>query len=143
MTLALPPDWPACGAWNTGPRRWRTRCRARGDGWGQRCRHHGGLAIPDGPHAVVCSPGGVFIWRTFRGALHPLETARQRVSWRIALCLVEAGAVDRAFFFGRKGGSLLRHIQAAGVEVQALCRGAPTRLSLTQYAFRRKAVVAA
>jgi hypothetical protein len=91
---------------------------------------------------VVCSPAGVFIWRTFRGGLHPLESARQRVGWRVALALVEAGAVDRGFFFGRKGSSLLRHIQAAGVDVTQIGARARTRLSLTRYAFRRQAVAA-
>lgn len=136
MTLALPPDWPACGAWNTDRRRWRTRCRAKGDGWGQRCRHHGGLVIPDGPHALVVSPSGVFIWRTFRGALHPLGSARQRVSWRVAALLIESGAVYRGFFFGRKGSSLLRRLSTGGVEVAPLGTRAPK--GLAQYAFRRR-----
>lgn len=140
MSLGLPPDWPACGAWNYDSRRWRSRCRARGDGWGQRCRHHGGLLIPDGPHAVVISPAGVFIWRTLKGALHPAETARQRVGWRTAALLVEAGTVDRGFFFGRKGSSLLRRLRTGDVDVRQLSRGARTALGLTQYAFRRKAV---
>lgn len=139
MSLALPPDWPVCGAWNYDSRRARTRCRARGDGWGQRCRHHGGLVIPDGPHAVVVSPAGIFVWRTRKGALHPDASARQRVSWRIAALLVETGAVDRGMFFGRKGSSLLRRLKTAGVEVRPLGAGARTALGLTQYAFRRKA----
>lgn len=140
MSLTLPPDWPPCGAPNLEQRRAGTRCRARGDGWGQRCRHHGGLDIPDGPHAVVVSPAGIFIWRTFRDGLHPAETARQRVAWRVAALLVEAGKVDRGFFFGRKGQSLLRRLKTAGVAVRSL--GAPaarTALGLTQYAFRRNA----
>lgn len=139
MSLTLPPDWPPCGADNAERRRLGSRCRARGDGWGQRCRHHGGLEIPEGPHAVVVSPAGIFIWRTFRDGLHPAETARQRVSWRIAALLVEGGQVDRGFFFGRKGQSLLRRLKTAGVSVRSL--GAPaarTALGLTQYAFRRK-----
>lgn len=139
MTLALPPDWPPCGAWNTDRRRWKTRCRAKGDGWGQRCRHHGGLVLPEGPHAVVISPAGVFIWRTFRGALHPLESARQRVSWTVAALLCEQGAVDRGFFFGKKGGSLLRRLTTVGIEPVPIGGRARTRLGLTQYAFRRKA----
>lgn len=138
MTLALPPDWPACGAWNRDRRRFRTRCRAKGDGWGQRCRHHGGLDFPEGPHAVVVSTSGVFLWRTFRGALHPLESARQRVSWRIAALLVEQGKIDRGFFFGRKGSSLLRRV-GDSVEAVPITPVAKTRLGLTQYAFRRAA----
>jgi hypothetical protein len=138
MSLTLPPDWPPCGAPNGDHRRRGTACRARGDGWGQRCRHHGGLLIPDGPYAVVVAPAGIFVWRTWRGALHPGEGARQRVAWRVAALLLEAGTVDRAFFFGRKGQSLLRRLKTAGLAVRAL--GTPTRsaLGLTQYAFRRK-----
>ena len=139
MSLALPPDWPVCGAWNVDARRWRTRCRAKGDGWGKRCRHHGGLEVPEGPHAVVISPAGIFIWRTLRGALHPDEAARQRVSWRIAALVVEAGTVDRGFFFGRKGQSLLRRLKTGAVDVRQVGGRARTPLGLTQYAFRRKA----
>lgn len=138
MSLGLPPDWPPCGASNHDSRRARTRCRARGDGWGQRCRHHGGLAIPEGPHAIVVAPAGIFCWRTLRGALHPAETARQRVSWRIAALLVETGAVDRGFFFGRKGSSLLRQLKTGDVDVQQMGHGSRTALGLTHYAFRRE-----
>lgn len=144
MTLALPPDWPVCGAPNTEHRRLGTLCRARGDGWGQRCRHHGGLELPEGPHAIVVSPAGVFVWRTFRGVLHHFVDARyrdrvrQRVSWNIAALLVEQGTVDRAFLFGRKGGSLIRRLRTV-VDVRKVGPGAKTALGLTQYAFRRRA----
>jgi hypothetical protein len=143
VTLSLPPGWPTCGADNRDTRRAGTRCRAAGDGWGQRCRHHGGLDIPDGPHAVVCSPAGLFVWRTFRGALHPGDAARQRVSWQTAALLVESGKVDRGLFFGRKGQSLLRRIQASGIAAVPINGRARSRLALTQYAFRRKAIAAA
>jgi hypothetical protein len=96
------------------------------------------LDFPEGPHAVVVSTSGVFLWRTFRGALHPLESARQRVSWRIAALLVEQGKIDRGFFFGRKGSSLLRRV-GDSVEAVPITPVAKTRLGLTQYAFRRAA----
>lgn len=144
MTLALPPDWPVCGARNTEARRAGSLCRARGDGWGHRCRHHGGLELPDGPHAVVVSPAGVFLWRTWKGALHPGEGSRQRVSWRIAALAVESGRVDRGFFFGRKGQSLLRRLKTASVDVRLLGPArATTALGLTQYAFKRRKDAAA
>ena len=96
------------------------------------------LDVPEGPYAVVVSPAGVFIWRTLKGALHPLETARQRVGWRVAALVVESGKVRRGFFFGKKGQSLLRRLQD-GCEVQPLGPRPRTALGLTEYVFRRKA----
>lgn len=139
MTLALPRDWPVCGARNQDARQRQRLCRARGDGWGQRCRHHGGLDIPSGPYAVAVCPAGVFLWRTERGVLLPGQGARQQVSWRIAVQLIESGAVTEGFFFGRKGSSLLRQLQAYGVGVHAHGATARTALGLTRYAFIRKA----
>lgn len=140
MSLTLPPDWPPCGAPNHDRRRRGTTCRARGDGWGKRCRHHGGLEIPDGPHAVVIAPSGIYVWRTFRDGLHPSEATRQRVGWHVAALLIETGKVSRGFFFGRRGSSLLRRLKSAGMDVRSLGPGAArTALGLSQYAFRRKA----
>ncbi len=138
MTLALPPSWPPCGAPNTDARRTRPHCRARGDGWGGRCRHHGGLDVPEG-FAVVVSPGGIFAWRRLRATLlDPDESARQRVGWRIAALMIQTGRVERGFFFGKKGSSLLRELKTAGVDVRAFGGIARTALGLTQYAFRRR-----
>ena len=139
MSLTLPPDWPPCGAPNADPRRIHKRCRARGDGWGQRCRHHGGLDVPVG-YAVVVSPGGIFAWRRLRATLlDPDESARQRVAWRIAALMIQTGKVDGGFFFGKKGSSLLRELKTAGVDVRHFGGIARTALGLTQYTFGRKA----
>lgn len=138
MSLGLPPDWPPCGVTSKEPRRRGKRCRARGDGWDKRCRHHGGLDVPGG-HAVVVSPGGIFVWRTRRATLlDPDDQARQRVAWRIAALLIQAGTVERGFFFGKKGSSLLRELRTAGVDVRHFGGCARTALGLTQYVFRRK-----
>jgi hypothetical protein len=51
--------------------------------------------------------------------------------------------VDRGLFFGRKGQSLLRRIQASGIAAVPINGRARSRLALTQYAFRRKAIAAA
>ena len=138
MTLALPPSWPPCGAVNTDARSPRSPCRARGDGWGGRCRHHGGLDVPVG-FAVVVSPAGIFAWRLRRDAtLDPGDGCRQRVGWRSAVLTIQTGKVERGFFFGKKGSSLLRELKTAGVDVQQFGGGARTALGLTQYAFGRR-----
>jgi hypothetical protein len=104
MTVALPPDWPPCGAPNRDGRVGQ-RCRALGDGYGGRCRWHGGLEVPPGDWVLYYAERGIFIGR---------GEPEIRVSWRIAGYLVQRGRVRRGVFFRRLGQSLLRWLPSAG-----------------------------
>lgn len=129
--VAIPPDWPVCGAANADVReRYGETCRGAGDGYGGRCRWHGGLALPPGEWALLYTATGIYVvpWLEHEGA-----QAEQglRVSWRIAAALVEAGKVRRGAFFKRMGQSLLRRWQTTGVTAKLVTR----HLYVREYAF--------
>lgn len=134
MTAAtLPPDWPVCGAANTDERVGQI-CRASGDGYGGRCRWHGGLALPPGEWALLYTATGIYVvpWLEEDGAQ---AGEGIRISWRIAAALVEAGKVRRGAFFRHMGQSLLRRWQTTGVTAKVVS----SHRCVREYAFEVEA----
>lgn len=127
MTVALPPDWPPCRA-PTRDLRGRSGpvCRALGDGYGGRCRWHGGLELPPGNWALYYAQAGIFIGR---------GEPEVQVSWRVAGWLVQAGRVTRGVFFRKLGQSLLKWLPTTtGVSARLVSRHNLVR----EYVFERK-----
>jgi hypothetical protein len=114
VSAALPPEWPPCGAPCTDKRAGAV-CRAAGDGYGGRCRWHGGLDLPASaePWCVYYTRGGIYIGR---------GKPEERVSWRSAALLVEAGRVARGVFFRKSGQSLLARLAASRVGARLVTR---------------------
>lgn len=121
MTVALPPDWPPCGAETTDGRAGKV-CRNAGDGYGGRCRWHGGLDLPAGVWCVYYSGEGIHVGR---------DEPETRVSWNVAARLVELGRVRRGVFFRRSGQSLLRRLKTGPVRPRLIVRHRTVR----EYAF--------
>jgi len=131
--VAIPPDWPVCGAPNRDPRVGQV-CRAAGDGYGGRCRWHGGLALPPGEWTLLYVQTGIYVvpWNADEA-----EDASSgfRVSWRTAAALVETGKVRRGVFFRRMGQSLLRRFQTSEVTAKVVSHHRCVR----EYAFEVEA----
>jgi UDP-glucose 6-dehydrogenase len=135
--VAIPPDWPVCGAANSDGRVGQT-CRAAGDGYGGHCRWHGGLALPHGEWTLLYVQTGIYVvpWSEDE----PSDAkAGFRVSWRTAAALVETGQLRRGVFFRKMGQSLLRRLQTSAVTAKVLSRHRCVR----EYAFNVTAEVTA
>jgi hypothetical protein len=127
--VAIPPDWPVCGAANSDSRVGQVCCAA-GDGYGGHCRWHGGLALPHGEWTLLYMQTGIYVAPWYNG-LETGTASGSRVSWRTAVALVETGQLRRGVFFRRMGQSLLRRLQTSAVTAKVLSRHRCVR----EYAF--------
>ncbi len=123
--------WPVCGAPTLPPEQQKDKrphkvnrygplCRGAGDGYGGRCRWHGGLVLPPGEWTLLCLSTGLHV-APWVGD-EPCLTERWRISWRTAAALVESGQVRRGVFFRTLGKNLLRRLESNGVKAKAKSR---------------------
>ena len=126
--------WPVCGAPTLPPELQKDQrphkvnrhgpiCRGAGDGYGGRCRWHGGLVLPPGEWTLLYLGTGLYVVPWVDG--EPSDSGKgggYRVSWRTAAALVQGGQIGRGVFFRTLGKGLLGRLRANGVAVKVVSR---------------------
>lgn len=105
MGVALPLEWPVCGAPDT---RTGKPCDGIGDGWAGLCRWHGGHTLPPGDWKLLYLASGIFIVQD--------GGYMCRVGWKPAVALIESGQVRRGSFYRHEGKRLLQRLAVGPVE---------------------------
>lgn len=105
--VTMPDTWPKCGEADG----CASYCGQLGDGYGKRCRWHGGIKPPPGDWYIQYGSNAIYL-------VNGQES--HQVSWWAAVRMIEKGHVKRGIFLRNKGKRLRDKLASDGVSIKTL-----------------------